>query len=88
VEGYFSVFWIFGRIECNFAEWKNEEPTGYLTGFVIGYYMIGVIGNYIDPNNSTFFVGLGAPNENGEFYYRINFIIGPSWYMTGTWQEI
>ena len=88
VEGYFSVLGIFGRIEGDFAEWKNNEPTGYLSCFVIGYFMIGVIGDYINHTNSTYFVGLGAPNENEEFYYRINLIVGPSWYIMGMWREI
>ena len=88
IEGYFSVLGIFGRIEGDFAEWKNNEPTAYLSCFVIGYFMIGAIGDYINPTNSTYFVGLGSPNENGEFYYRINLIVGPSWYMMGTWREI
>ena len=88
VEGYFSVLGIFGRIEGDFAEWKNNEPTGYISCFVIAYYMIGLVGDYKNPDNSTFFVGLGAPNENGEFYYNLNLFVGPSWYMIGTWREI
>ena len=88
VEGYFSVAGIFGRIEGDFAKWENNEPTGYFSCFVIGYYMLGVLGDYLNPDNSTYCVGLGAPNEYGEFYYRLNLIVGPSWYMTGTWREL
>ncbi len=88
VEGYFDNLGIFGRIEGDFAVWENDEPTAYISGIIIGYYMIGVVGDYLNPDNATFYVGLGTPNENGEFYYRINLFIGPSWYMEGTWREI
>ena len=88
VEGYFDNLGIFGRIEGDFAIWGIEEPTAYISGFVIGVYMIGVVGDYINPDNATFYIGLGAPNEDYEFYYRINLFIGPSWYMEGTWREI
>jgi hypothetical protein len=87
VEGYFSAIGVFGRIEAEFAEWKDEEATARLEGFVILFYMLGVIGN-ITSTEETFFMGLGTPNENGEFYYRISLILGPSWYMVGTWREI
>jgi len=88
VKGYFDAVGVFGRIEGDFATWENEEPTAYISGIVIGYYMLGVVGDYINPNNATFYVGLGAPNENGTFYYNINLFIGPDWYMEGTWSEI
>ena len=88
VEGYFSAMGVFGRVEGYFAEWKNEEPISYISGFIILFNMIGVIGSIENPDNSTYFMGLGTPNEYGEFYYRINLFIGPSWYMTGNWREI
>ena len=88
VEGYFDTLGIFGRIEGDFAVWDNQEPTAYISGWIIGYYMLGIIGDYINPDNATFYVGLGAPDEYGLFYYRINLFIGPSWYMQGTWREI
>ncbi len=88
VEGYFSAVGIFGRLEGYFAEWKDEEPVSFITGFILLYNMIGYVGSIQNPDNGTFFGGLGAPNENGEFYYRINLIFGPSWYMAGTWEEL
>ena len=88
VEGYFDAVGIFGRIEGDFAVWGNEEPTAYIRGIILGYFMLGVVGDYINPDNATFYVGLGAPNENGTFYYNIHLFIGPSWYMEGTWREI
>jgi hypothetical protein len=88
VEGYFSAVGIFGRLEGYFAEWKDEEPVSFITGFILLYNMIGYVGSIQNPDNGTFFGGLGAPNENGGFYYRINLIFGPSWYMAGTWEEL
>ena len=88
VEGYFSAVGIFGRLEGYFAEWKDEEPVSFITGFILLYNMIGYVGSIQNPDNGTFFGGLGAPNENGDFYYRINLIFGPSWYMAGTWEEL
>lgn len=87
VRGYFSVLGIFGQIEAEFAEWKDNEPTAHLAGIIILFNMIGIIGN-LTSGEETFFMGLGTPNENGEFYYRISLIVGPSFYMTGTWGEI
>jgi hypothetical protein len=88
VYGYFSAIEVFGRLEGYFAEWKDNEPKSFITGYIILYNMIGFIGEIDNPDNGTFFMGLGAPNENGEFYYRISLIFGPSWYMAGTWREI
>ena len=88
VEGYFDTLGIFGRIEGDFATWENEEPTAYISTIVLGYFMIGIVGDYLNPDNATYCVGLGAPNEDGEFYYNIHLFIGPSWYMQGTWREI
>ena len=50
--------------------------------------MVGYLGSLQNPDNGTFFSGFGAPNENGESYYSINLIIGPSWYMQGKWEEL
>jgi len=88
VVGYFSAAGVFGRLEGYFAEWEDEEPVSFIAGFIILYNMIGYVGSIQNPDNGTFFGGLGAPNENGEFYYRINLILGPSWYMEGTWEEL
>jgi hypothetical protein len=88
VYGYFDAVGIFGRLEGYFAEWKDDEPVSFITGFIILFNMIGYVGSIENPDNGTFFSGLGAPDENGEFYYRINLIIGPSWYMEGTWEEL
>lgn len=87
VRGYFSAIGIFGKIEAEFAEWKDDEPTAYLSGIIILFNMLGVIGN-LTSGEETFFMGLGAPSENGTYYYRISMILGPSWYITGTWREI
>ena len=88
VEGYFFAAGIFGRFEGYFAEWKDEEPVSFIAGFILLFNMVGYVGSLQNPDNGTFFSGLGAPNENGEFYYRINLIIGPSWYMQGKWEEL
>ena len=88
VYGYFSAIEVFGRLEGYFAEWKDDDPKSFITGYILLYNMIGFIGEIDNPDNGTFFMGLGTPNENGDFYYRINLIFGPSWYMIGTWKEI
>jgi len=88
VEGYFDAFGILGRLEGDFAVSENEEPTAYINGFIIGFFMLGSVGDYVNPSNSTLFVGLGAPNENGTFYYNIHLFVGPSWYMQGDWKPI
>ena len=87
IEGYFSAVQFFGRIEGYFAESGEEEATAKLEGFIILFNLIGVISN-ISSNESTFAMGLGGPSENGDFYYRISLILGPSWYIAGKWREI
>jgi hypothetical protein len=88
VYGYFSAIEAFGKLEGYFAEWKDDEPKSFISGYIILYNMIGYVGEIDNPDNGTFFMGIGTPNENGEFYYRISLILGPNWYMTGTWREI
>jgi hypothetical protein len=88
VYGYYNALGIFGRLEGYFGEWKDPEPVSFITGFIILFNMVGYVGSIENPDNGTFYSGLGAPNENGEFYYRINLIVGPSWYIEGTWEEL
>jgi len=88
VYGYFDAVGILGRLEGYFGEWSDPEPVSFIAGFIFLFNMIGYVGSIDNPDNGTFYSGLGTPNENGEFYYRINLIIGPSWYMEGTWEEI
>ena len=86
IKGYYSVLGLTGKIEGVFSEFKDEEPQAYIKGFVLLYNMIGVVGD-IETGNGTFFMGLGFPNEKGEYYYRISLIVGPSFYMMGNFKE-
>jgi hypothetical protein len=84
VGGYYSdIFCI--KFAGVFAEFEDQQPTGYLGGYIIGPFMLGIVGN-ITTEEETYFVGIGGYNEtSSEFYWRIIGIVGPSFYMYGTY---
>jgi hypothetical protein len=84
LEGYMNTMKPFGGIECELPSWENN-PNVYLNGIIISYFILGLV---IINNNTTFYIGFGNLNEDGEFYYNIHLFIGPSWYIEGTWREI
>jgi hypothetical protein len=65
---------------------EDPEPVGFLAGYIIGPFLLGVISN-ISTDQQTFMVGLGMRNET-HFYFRLMAIVGPTYYMAGIYSEL
>ena len=81
VFGYYGAF----RFVAVFT--NTTAPNGYLVGIRFSYFMFGIIAN-ITGVQKTLFVGLGGSNETEtDFYYRIMGILGPTFYIAGTYNK-
>lgn len=67
-------------------ESEDPEPVGFLAGYIIGSFLLGIISN-LSTDQQTFMVGLGMRNET-HFYFRLMAIIGPTYYMAGIYSPI
>jgi len=79
IEGYFSNAPGFGRLEGGYAEFNVTNATNILGGFMIWIFFLGGVTN-IATGNGTYVSGIGVANET-HFYWRLNAIIGPSFYI-------
>ena len=79
VEGYFAVQPGLGRIEGEFAEFNVTNATGWFAGQMIWVFFLGAVGS-VETGNGTWVSGIGVANES-HFYWRLNAIIGPSYYI-------
>ena len=79
VEGYFAIQPGLGRIEGEFAEFNVTNATGWLAGQMIWIFFLGGVGS-VETGNGTWVSGIGVANET-HFYWRLNAIIGPSYYI-------
>ncbi len=60
-----------------------HNATNGLTGVVFGPFMIGAIKN-LTTGKAAWFVSLGSGNATtSEFYFRLMFFVGPTFYMSG-----
>jgi hypothetical protein len=82
VEGYYSDVLV-GRLEGEFAEFNVTNATAYLKAIAFGPFLLGAVGS-METGNGTWITGLGGVNETN-FYWRINLIIGPTFYMYGNY---
>lgn len=83
VEGYYST-WGLGQIQGTYGNY-NQDNYFEIQGTMLWIFMFGFIR---DPQtgNGTAFTGLGGIKaETQEFYYRLNGIIGPTFYMLGNY---
>ena len=86
IEGYYAQSGILGRYEGYFAEFNVTNATGKIAGFMLGPFMIGGVQD-IATGNGTWFVGIGGVNETQQFYWRLTGILGPNFYIYGTYTE-
>jgi hypothetical protein len=79
VKGYFANQPGLGRLEAGFAEFNITNATGVIAGFMIWVFFIGGVQS-VETGNGTYVAGIGVANET-HFYWRLNAIIGPSYYI-------
>jgi hypothetical protein len=79
IEGYFSHAPGFGLLEGGYAEFNETNATNILGGLMIWIFFLGGVTN-IATGNGTYVSGIGVANET-HFYWRLNAIIGPSFYI-------
>ena len=79
IEGYFANTPGWGRLEAEFAEFNVTNATAKLSGFMIWVFFLGGVSS-IATGNGTFVSGIGVANET-HFYWRLNAIIGPNYYI-------
>ena len=86
IKGYYGTIGVIGRIEGVFREYNKSEIT-QIGAYIIGYFLLGIVGNE-STGNWTYCVGLGGvDNANLEFYFNIHLIVGPGFYMQGIYSE-
>ncbi len=78
VNGYYSSMTI-GRFEGEFADNNQTNATGFISGLMLGPFIIGKI-NSTNLDNEILFVALAMHNETA-FYWRLMGIIGPTFYI-------
>jgi hypothetical protein len=69
----------FGRLEAVYAEFNQTNATSFLRGIMLWIFFFGGAGS-LATGNATWVSGIGVANET-HFYWRINAIIGPSFYI-------
>ena len=85
VKGYYADRF-FARIEGEYGVFTNmTNGTGSFFAIGIGPFLLGGINSYAT-ENGTYLTGLGGVNET-TFYWRINLIIGPTFYMHGNYSK-
>lgn len=79
IKGYFANQPGLGRLEAEFAEFNVTNATGIIGGYMIWIFFLGFVGS-AETGNGTYVAGIGVANET-HFYWRLNAIIGPSYYI-------
>lgn len=79
IKGYFSDRPGWGAIEGGYAVFNETNATNILSGFMIWIFFLGGVRN-VASGNGTWVSGIGVANET-HFYWRLNAIIGPSYYI-------
>jgi len=79
VQGYFAKQPGLGRLEAEFAEFNVTNATGRIAGIMIWVFFLGGVQS-VETGNGTVVSGIGVANET-HFYWRLNAIIGPSYYI-------
>jgi hypothetical protein len=78
ITGYYQNIG-FGKLEAVYADFNHTNATAYLNGFMVWIFFLGGTGN-LPTGNVTWVTGIGVANQT-HFYWRINAIIGPSFYI-------
>jgi len=85
MKGYYSQKFIF-RMEGIYGNNNESFPRNNIATWAFGPFLIGGAQN-ITTQNGTFIAGLGGVNETNHYYWRLSAIIGPSFYMYGTFTK-
>jgi hypothetical protein len=78
ITGYYQTIGL-GRLEAVYATFNETNATSFLKGIMLWIFFLGGAGN-IQTGNATWVTGIGVANDT-HFYWRINAIIGPSFYI-------
>jgi hypothetical protein len=78
IEGYYQNIGL-GQLYGEYAAFNITNATDYVSGIMLWIFFLGKAGN-LATGNGTFVSGIGIANET-HFYWRINAIIGPSFYI-------
>ena len=82
ITGYYQTIG-FGRLEAVYANFNETNATSFLKGIMIWIFFLGGAGD-LQTGNATWVSGIGVANDT-HFYWRINAIIGPSFYIFCTY---
>ena len=78
ITGYYQKIGL-GRLEAVYALFNQTNATSYLKGMMLWIFFLGGAGSLLS-GNVTWVTGIGVANQT-HFYWRINAIIGPSFYI-------
>jgi hypothetical protein len=78
ITGYYQKIGL-GNFEGVYATFNETNATSFLRGIMLWIFFLGGAGS-IQTGNATWVTGIGVANET-HFYWRINAIIGPSFYI-------
>lgn len=78
ITGYYENIGL-GKLDAVYAIFNETNATAFLRGIMLWIFFMGGAGS-LQGGNATWVVGIGVANET-HFYWRINAIIGPSFYI-------
>ena len=78
ITGYYQVIGL-GQLDAVYAEFNDTNATSFLRGIMLWIFFLGGAGS-LATNKTTWVSGIGVANDTA-FYWRINAIIGPSFYI-------
>jgi len=78
ITGYYQNIG-FGKLEALYADFNQTNATSSLGGFMLWIFFFGGATN-LQTGNATWVSGIGIANQTS-FYWRINALIGPSFYI-------
>jgi hypothetical protein len=78
IKGYYQHIGL-GQFDGTYATFNETNATSFLKGIMLWIFFLGGAGN-IQTGKGTWVTGIGVANET-HFYWRINAIIGPSFYI-------
>jgi hypothetical protein len=78
ITGYYQTIGL-GSLDAVYASFNETNATAFLRGIMLWIFFMGGAGS-LQTGNGTWVTGIGVANET-HFYWRINPLIGPSYYI-------
>ncbi|MBN1280741.1 MAG: hypothetical protein JXA00_03740 [Candidatus Thermoplasmatota archaeon] len=78
ITGYYQRIGL-GNFDAVYATFNETNATSFLRGIMLWIFFLGGAGS-LATGNATWVSGIGVANQT-HFYWRINAIIGPSFYI-------